>query len=186
MQLAITGLGRMGANMARRLALGGHRVVVYNRTTAKALTLAEEMPGIEAVTGLDEVTRVLPAPRVAWMMLPAGAVTEEMLDSLVALLSPGDIIVDGGNSNYTRHDAPWPERVTAGRNALRRCRHQRRRLGAQERLQPDGRRRQAAVDQLRPVWRRWRRRADRGWGHVGPGGRRVTSSRWCTTASSTA
>jgi hypothetical protein len=100
MEIGVVGLGRMGANMARRLARGGHRVVAYNRTPEKALALAAEEPGIQAVTSLPELADALAPPRAVWMMVPAGDATEEMLRLLLEVLAPGDLIVDGGNSNY--------------------------------------------------------------------------------------
>lgn len=98
MDIAMVGLGRMGANMARRLVRGGHRVVVWNRTYAKAEELAAE--GVEPVRRLSDVAAALPAPRVIWLMLPHGAPTQEAIDELVPLLSPGDVLVDGGNSPF--------------------------------------------------------------------------------------
>ena len=100
MEIAIIGLGRMGANIARRLARGGHRVVVYNRSAAKALELAKEEPRIEAVTTLADIAKKLEPPRDAWLMVPAGEATETTLHGLFDRLSPGDTIIDGGNSNY--------------------------------------------------------------------------------------
>jgi len=96
MDVAMVGLGRMGANMARRLLRGGHRVVVYNRTYAKAEEFAAE--GAEPVRELAEVPAALAAPRVVWLMLPYGDPTQAAIDEFAPLLDPGDIIVDGGNS----------------------------------------------------------------------------------------
>ncbi len=98
MDIAMVGLGRMGANMARRLARGGHRVVAWNRTYAKAEELSVE--GVEAVRELADVVKALPQPRVIWLMLPYGAPTQEAIDELVPLLSEGDILIDGGNSPF--------------------------------------------------------------------------------------
>ncbi|MEZ5126827.1 MAG: decarboxylating 6-phosphogluconate dehydrogenase [Thermoleophilia bacterium] len=98
MDIAMLGLGRMGANMARRLLRGGHRVVVWNRTYAKAEALASE--GAEPVRELTDAVAALAAPRVIWLMLPYGDPTQEVIDALVPLLAPGDILVDGGNSPY--------------------------------------------------------------------------------------
>jgi len=98
MDVAMVGLGRMGANMARRLLRGGHRVVVHNRTFAKAEELAAE--GAEPVRELADVPAALTAPRVVWLMLPYGATTQAAIDELVPRLTPGDIVVDGGNSPF--------------------------------------------------------------------------------------
>ncbi|MFV9503735.1 MAG: phosphogluconate dehydrogenase (NAD(+)-dependent, decarboxylating) [Oscillochloridaceae bacterium umkhey_bin13] len=99
MELGLVGLGRMGANMAIRLLQGGHRVVVYNRTAAKAHELATEH-GAVAATTLEELVAALPTPRIVWLMLPAGAATDEHIEQVVPLLSPGDILIDGANNNY--------------------------------------------------------------------------------------
>ncbi len=101
MELAMVGLGRMGGNMARRLRRGGHRVVVWNRTYAKAEELAGE--GAEPVRELADVVAALQTPRVIWLMLPYGDPTQEVIDALVPLLDEGDILIDGGNSPF-QHD----------------------------------------------------------------------------------
>ncbi len=99
MELGLIGLGRMGANMAIRLLRGGHRVVVYNRTFEKARELADAHGAVAAPT-LEELVQALPAPRVVWLMLPAGSATDEYIDRLIPLLQPGDILIDGANNNY--------------------------------------------------------------------------------------
>src|SRR5579863_1104909 len=103
MQIGIIGLGRMGANIARRLARGGHRVVVYNRTVEKAYDLAREEKNhsVEAASNLEELTKKLSAPRTVWIMVPAGDPTEDMIQNLLLVLQKGDTIIDGGNSHYT-------------------------------------------------------------------------------------
>jgi len=102
MRLAMIGLGRMGGNMARRLRRGGIEVVGYNRTRSVVDELATE-EGIIPADSLADAVAKLSAPRVLWLMLPSGKITEEHLDELIDLLEPGDLIVDGGNSNY--HDS---------------------------------------------------------------------------------
>ncbi len=99
MELGLIGLGRMGANMAIRLLRGGHRVVVYNRTFEKARELADAHGAVAAPT-LEELVQALPAPRVVWLMLPAGSATDEYIDRLIPLLQPGDVLIDGANNNY--------------------------------------------------------------------------------------
>jgi 6-phosphogluconate dehydrogenase len=99
MELGLIGLGRMGANMAVRLLQGGHRVVVYNRTFEKAQELAGGH-GAVAASSLAELVSSLQAPRVVWLMLPAGKATDEHIDLLMPMLSKGDILVDGANNNY--------------------------------------------------------------------------------------
>lgn len=98
MDIAMIGLGKMGANMATRLLKGGHRVVVFD-LSKEAIKSAEEM-GAEGARILDEVIDKLQPPRAVWVMIPEGKPTEKTINDLGGLLSPGDIIIDGGNSNY--------------------------------------------------------------------------------------
>ena len=99
MEFGIIGLGRMGANMARRLGRQGAHIAVLNRSHDVALEIAEETGHLACET-LQELVDALEAPRIVWLMLPAGDVTEATLQALGPILSPGDIIVDGGNSFY--------------------------------------------------------------------------------------
>ncbi len=169
MDIAIIGLGKMGANMARRLARGGHRVVVYNRTASKALRLAEEEPNIEAVTTLEELTSRLEPPRAVWMMLPAGEATEQVFQRLLTLLAPGDILLDGGNAYYkdSMRRATIAETqglhfldvgvsggiwgLTQGYSLM---------IGGPKDI----------VERLRPVFETLAPGKEKGWGHVGPNG----------------
>ena len=89
MKLGMVGLGRMGANMAERLRRGGHEVVGYDRD-----------PAVSHVKSLPKLVEALAAPRVVWVMVPAGEPTERVVRELADLLQPGDLIVDGGNSNF--------------------------------------------------------------------------------------
>lgn len=99
MQIAMVGLGRMGLNMAKRLARGGHEVAAYNRTAQKALDLAAEEVGVTPVQSLVQLKDAMQPPRVVWLMLPAGAV-DAHLEDLTKILEPGDLVVEGGNSLY--------------------------------------------------------------------------------------
>lgn len=99
MDIGILGLGKMGSNMARRLARGGMRVLAYDRERAARDALAGE-PEVECVEGLAALCARLEGERVILMMLPAGAVTEDALRELLPLLSSGDTLVDGGNAFY--------------------------------------------------------------------------------------
>ena len=96
MQLGMVGLGRMGGNILRRVMLAGHEGVAFDRDDAAVATLVAE--GATGATSLSELVSLLRAPRTVWVMLPAGAVTEAALSELHGLLSPGDTIIEGGNS----------------------------------------------------------------------------------------
>ncbi|MBL8379363.1 MAG: decarboxylating 6-phosphogluconate dehydrogenase [Burkholderiales bacterium] len=96
---ALIGLGKMGANMARRLARGGVRAALFDRDAATARALADETGGIFAAS-LNDLIAAMQAPRVVWLMLPAGAATEAAISQVQGLLSEGDLIVDGANSQY--------------------------------------------------------------------------------------
>ena len=99
MQIGIVGLGRMGGNMARRLARGGVIVTGYDPDAATRAGLAQE-GAIRDVAAIEALVAALPSPRVVWLMVPAGAATTRALDDLAGRLAPGDLIVDGGNANY--------------------------------------------------------------------------------------
>jgi len=98
LEIGIVGLGRMGANIARRLLRDGHRVVGYNRTPRPVEELVAE--GAQGASSLEELVGALDPPRAVWLMLPAGAVTERVLNEVAGLLEPGDTVVDGGNTHY--------------------------------------------------------------------------------------
>jgi 6-phosphogluconate dehydrogenase len=100
MQLAMIGLGRMGGNMVERLMRHGHELVVYDRSD-EAMAKYEKL-GASRAGDLAAVVRALATPRVIWIMVPAGDPVDQTIASLVPALSPGDIIIDGGNSNF--HD----------------------------------------------------------------------------------
>ncbi len=101
MRLAMIGLGRMGGNMVQRLLRGGHEVVVYDRS-ADAVRAHVAM-GAAGAKDLADACRQLAAPRVVWVMVPAGAPVESTIDDLLPHLRKGDVVIDGGNSNY--HDS---------------------------------------------------------------------------------
>lgn len=102
MRMALIGLGKMGGNMARRLCRGGIEVVGYNRSPEIVNSLTQE-EGMIPAGSLREAVEKLIAPRVVWLMLPSGAPTEQAIEELTAILEQGDVVVDGGNSNY--HDS---------------------------------------------------------------------------------
>ena len=89
MKIGMVGLGRMGMGLTRRAREGGHEVVGYDRN-----------PDVSDVASLEELVAALPSPRVVWVMVPSGDITESTVSDVAALLSPGDILIDGGNSNF--------------------------------------------------------------------------------------
>jgi 6-phosphogluconate dehydrogenase len=97
-QLGMVGLGRMGANLVRRLMRDGHPCVVYDRSPGPVQTLSGE--GATGTSSLDEFVSKLEKPRAAWVMVPAGDITGNTINELAARMEPGDIIIDGGNSYY--------------------------------------------------------------------------------------
>ncbi len=167
MELAMIGLGKMGGNMAARLLRGGHHVVVQNRSPEPVR--AAEALGAEAATSLDDVVTRLSAPRAVWLMLPAGQVTEDAVLLLAERLSPGDVLVDGGNSYYKdsqRRAAFLAEKgiffVDSGTSGGI--------WGLAEgySLMVGGR--PEAIAHLRPALETLAPAPDRGWAHVGPPG----------------
>ena len=114
MQLAVIGLGRMGANISRRLMRGGHGVVAYDRDAESVRKLAEE--GAVPAGSLDEVVAKLSSPRIFWLMLPAGEPTEETVSALRALAQPADVIIDGGNTFYKDDIRRYRECAATGVN----------------------------------------------------------------------
>ncbi len=169
MELAVLGLGRMGANMARRLLRAGHRVIGYNRTYQVAQQLAQEAGLIPAETIPAAIAALTQTPRVVWIMLPAGETTDQAIRQAADLLAPGDIVVDGGNTYYKDdlRRAAWLKEkglhyvdvgtsggiwgLTAGYSLM---------IGGD----PD------PVAHLTPLFQALAPAPDRGWGHVGPVG----------------
>lgn len=98
MQIAMIGLGRMGMNMTKRLLMGGHEVIAYNRTPEKTDEIRKE--GAIGVYSLSDVTENLHPPRVVWIMLPAGRPVDRHIEQFKEILSPGDIVIEGGNTFY--------------------------------------------------------------------------------------
>lgn len=168
MKLGMIGLGRMGANMARRLRRGGIEVIAYNRHAQVARDLATET-GLTAADTLQELVAGLDTPRVVWSMLPAGDPTEEHIRQLIPLLDKNDIVVDGANSWYkdsmrrasvlAEHGIHYVDAGVSGgvwglENGYALM------VGG-----PDD-----AVAAVEPALRVLAPTADTGWGHVGPAG----------------
>jgi 6-phosphogluconate dehydrogenase len=102
MRIGFIGLGRMGANMVRRLGKNGHEIVVYNRTPEKTKEIEGEGVGAIGSFSIEEMVGKLDKPRAVWVMVPAGDATEAQIEELLEHLEPGDTIIDGGNTNF--HD----------------------------------------------------------------------------------
>jgi 6-phosphogluconate dehydrogenase len=98
MQIGVIGLGRMGGNIVRRLTRAGHACVVYDADPAPGAALGKD--GATAVTSVPAMVEALAAPRTVWVMLPAGKITEETIKQLAGLMKSGDVIIDGGNTNF--------------------------------------------------------------------------------------
>jgi 6-phosphogluconate dehydrogenase len=167
MELGMVGLGRMGGNMAQRLLRGGHRVVGFDPNADARTALAGEGGGVAG--SLQALVAALPAPRVLWMMVPAGKITDATVDELAGLLAPGDVVIDGGNSNYKdtlRRAAALADKqigyVDCGTSGGV--------WGLAEgySLMVGGDK--AVVERLRPIFETLAPAADAGWGHVGPVG----------------
>ena len=167
MDIAMIGFGKMGANMVGRLLRGGHRVVA--NAFSEASVRSAEAAGAEGARSLDIVVAKLAAPRAIWLMVPAGNTTESTIRTLSGLLSPGDIIVDGGNSYYKdsmRRAAMLKEKsiyfVDVGTSGGV--------WGLKEGYSMMVGGEKEAIERLRPVFETLAPAADKGWGHVGPSG----------------
>ena len=167
MDIAMIGLGKMGANMATRLLEGGHRVVAFDLNEA-AIHNAEKK-GAEGATTLAEVSEKLAAPRAVWVMVPSGDPTEQTIRKLTEVLSPDDIIIDGGNSNYKdsmRRAAMLKEKgfhfvdVGTSGGVWGLAQGYSMMIGGEAEV----------VESLRPVFETLAPGADKGWGYVGPSG----------------
>ena len=167
MELGMIGLGRMGGNMAQRLLQGGHTVVAFdpNPEAVQAQTQA----GATAASSIPDLATLLTAPRAVWLMVPSGQITESTIDAIAEALSPGDVVIDGGNSNYKdsmRRDSVLRERglsfmdvgTSGGVWGLKEgyC------------LMVGGAR--ETFERLEPLFQTLAPSADRGYGHVGPAG----------------
>lgn len=167
MEVAMVGLGKMGLNMATRLVRGGHRVVGFARTAA---TVQEAVDlGTEGAHSLEEVVSKLNAPRIVWVMVPAGKATDATIEQLSSLLSKGDIIIDGGNSNY-KDDALHAALLEPRGIDFIDCGTSGGIWGLQEgySLMIGGK--PEVAKKLQPIFETLAPAPDKGWGHVGPHG----------------
>ena len=167
MQLGMIGLGRMGANMARRLRRGGHAVVGFDPSPQARAAVADE--GIEAFDSLEALAAHVEGPRVLWMMVPAGTPVDETIAALQPRLAPGDLLVDGGNSHYRDSQRRAQALAQAGIHYVD--------VGTSGGvwgleegycLMAGGE--MQAVDRLAPLLAALAPAPDRGWAHVGPAG----------------
>jgi 6-phosphogluconate dehydrogenase len=167
MEIAMIGLGKMGANMASRLINGGHRVVAYD-IAEDAIQIAESL-GAEGARTFAEVVEKLTPPRSTWVMVPSGKITEDTIMTLAEVLSPGDTVIDGGNSNYKdsqRRSQTLSEKglqfidvgtsggvwgLTEGYSLM---------VGGEKEI----------VERHRPIFATLAPGPEHGWGHVGPAG----------------
>jgi 6-phosphogluconate dehydrogenase len=167
MQLGLIGLGKMGANMAERLRLGGHHVVGFDFNAEAVASLTKS--GNIGVSSLEDLAKNLTGRKAVWIMVPQGKPVDETIEKLEALLNPGDILIDGGNSYYkdsVRHyqeiTAKGFQFVDVGTSGgiwgLKE--------GYSMMIGGD----QETVDYLRPIFQTLAPAADKGWGHVGPAG----------------
>ncbi|HYK92717.1 MAG TPA: decarboxylating 6-phosphogluconate dehydrogenase [Thermoplasmata archaeon] len=167
MELGMVGLGKMGANMVHRLVDGGHRVVGYARTPASVAAVVAL--GAEGATSLADMVSKLRPPRIVWLMVPSGAPVDENIDALLPLLSPGDVLVDGGNSYYrdtlvraARVKPTGIQFVDCGTSGGIWG------LSAGYSLMIGGD--AATIERLRPIFSTLAPGPDQGWGRVGPSG----------------
>jgi 6-phosphogluconate dehydrogenase len=167
MQLGLIGLGKMGGNMAERLRLGGHQVVGFDFNAEAVARLAAS--GNAGASSLEELAQKLKGRRAIWIMVPQGDPVDQTIAKLAPLLNPGDILIDGGNSNYKdsmrRHKeviAKGLQFVDVGTSGgvwgLKE--------GYSMMIGGD----KEPVEYLRPIFETLAPAADKGWGHVGPGG----------------
>ncbi|MFI4981608.1 MAG: NADP-dependent phosphogluconate dehydrogenase, partial [Nevskiales bacterium] len=167
MELGMIGLGRMGANMAQRLVKGKHRVVGYDPD--QAVRKSVESKGIEPVASLDALVGKLKAPRVLWLMVPAGEVVDKTIESLLPHLAPGDTLIDGGNSNF-RDTQRRAKALAEKKIDYVDCGTSGGVWGLAEGYSMMVGGEEAAVEKLRPIFETLAPAKDKGWGHVGPAG----------------
>lgn len=169
MKLAMIGLGKMGANMVRRLVADGHEVVAYNRSPETAISLANELENVTAVSSIQEVINSLSPPRVIWLMVPHQVVDKSIENLLHSGLASGDLVIDGGNSNFNlsknrakeleSSDIHFVDSGTSGgiwglENGYSIM------VGGSD----------EAIQMIKPILESLAPAKDKGWGHVGPAG----------------
>jgi 6-phosphogluconate dehydrogenase len=167
MEIGLIGLGKMGANMAERLLKGGHKVVGYDRDAQAVKRIADQ--GNIGANSLDDLVAKLKAPKIVWLMVPAGKPVDDTIQILIAKLKSGDIIIDGGNSYYRDSVRRAKELSTHGikmvdagvSGGI---------WGLKEGYSTMVGGEKSTVDYLKPIFETLAPGKDRGWGHVGPNG----------------
>jgi 6-phosphogluconate dehydrogenase len=169
MKLAMIGLGKMGANMVRRLANDKHEIIVYDVSHQAAIDLEKELDGVSAANDLETLITSLPEPRVVWLMVPHQFVDQTIDELLTSKLGVGDVVIDGGNSNFKlsqqrgerlqQHGIHFIDSGTSGgvwglENGYSLM------VGGSD----------AAVTYVEPILKSLAPSSDTGWGHVGPVG----------------
>lgn len=169
MKIAMIGLGKMGANMVRRLVRDGHEVVAFNRSPETAIALANEVDNVQVVTTIEELVEVLTPPRIIWLMVPHEVVDQSIDNLLTVGVAKGDLLIDGGNSNFNLSkqrakrlaelhinfvDSGTSGGVWGLENGYSIM------VGGTD----------EAVGMIRPILESLAPAKDKGWGHVGPAG----------------
>ena len=169
MKLAMVGLGKMGANMTRRLANGGHEVIAYDVTQQVTADLAKELDSVVAADTLEDLVKLLPAPRVVWLMVPHQYVDQTIEHLLSAGVEANDVIIDGGNSNFQLSQQRSKNLEDKGIHFID-CGTSGGIWGLENgySLMVGGSNQAVAI--VEPVLKTLAPSADAGWGHVGPAG----------------
>src|SRR5437762_2718744 len=169
MEIGMVGLGRMGLRLSQRLVRSGHRVIGYDPSPDARRRLAESAAGAKAVAALDKLTALLKPPRVIWLMVPAGEVTDRTLDALRPQLSGRDTLIDGGNSNYQDSIRRAAAFTTAGIGYVD-CGTSGGIWGAENGFSLMLGGEESVIAALAPIFQALAPARDKGWGRVGPSG----------------
>jgi 6-phosphogluconate dehydrogenase len=167
MRIGMVGLGRMGANMAQRLMRGGHEVVAYARDPAAVDAVVAH--GAVAARSLEQLVAQLPVPRTIWLMVPAGAATEGVINALAKLIGRNDLLVDGGNSYY-KESMRRAATLAASGVLYADCGTSGGIWGLKEGYSLMLGATPEAAERLQPILKTLAPAPDRGWAHVGPNG----------------
>lgn len=169
MKLAMIGLGRMGGNMVRRLVKDGHEVVAYNKSPQTAIDLADEVDGVIPVSSLEELIKTLEPPRAIWLMVPHHVVDESIASLLEAGMSKGDLLIDGGNSNFNLSKKRAADLLVKGIHFVD-SGTSGGVWGLENGYSIMAGGSDEAINMIRPALESLAPAKDKGWGHVGPAG----------------